>query len=90
MLNNKFLDKVIEQIISETRIIDNKVYTPFSSLPLSFLTISSLINSSLSFSLFIFSSHCKEVYSLNNKDTEYVWEKYKKGLTTLMEDKELC
>ena len=88
MLNNKFLDKVIEQIISETRIIDNKVYTPFSSLPFfpsPFLSLSIL---PYSFSLFIFSSHCKEVYSLNNKETEYVWVKYKEGLTTLMDKKE--
>ena len=27
-MNNKFLDKVCDQIISETRIIDDKIYTP--------------------------------------------------------------
>ena len=70
MLDKEFLDKVCDQIISETRIIDDKVYFSFSSL---------------------FSSHCKEVYSLKNEqEIEYVWEKYKKEVTTIMDKKELC
>ena len=85
-MNNKFLDKVCDQIISETRIIDDLLHTPFSlHSPLFFL-----------FSLFPFSyfpffiSHCKEVYSLKNEqEIDYVWEKYKRGLTTLMDKKEL-
>ncbi len=74
-MNNKFLDKVCDQIVSETRVIDNKLYTPFHTFPQS------------SF-LFRFSSHCKDVYGLNKEETEYVWEKYKKGITALMEDME--
>ena len=81
-MNNKFLDKVYDQIISETRIIDDKVYTPFYLRPLFPFYFSSTI------SLFNFSTHCKDVYSLNDKEIEYVWGKYKKGLTALMEDKE--
>ena len=80
-MNNKFLDKVYDQIISETRIIDNKVYTPFS-LPLTFHQFYLL-----SLPPFLFSSHCKEVYSLNKEETEYVWTKYKKEVTTLMDKK---
>ena len=76
-MDNKFLDKVIEQIISETRVIDNKLYTPFL-LPFSFSQFPSFLVS-LSFS---FISHCKEVYSLNEQEIDYVWVKYKKGLTT--------
>mgnify|MGYP003652658699 FL=1 len=89
-MNNKFLDKVIDQIISETRIIDNKVYTPFhpSSLYLSLLPQSSSLFHLFSLFPSSFSSHCKEVYSLNNKETEYVWVKYKEGLTALMDKKE--
>ena len=83
MLNNKFLDKVYEQIISETRVIDDKVYTPFYLRPLFPFYFSSSI------SLFNFSIHCKEVYSLNEQEIEYVWTKYKEGLTTLINDKEL-
>ena len=85
MLDNKFLDKVIEQIISETRINNDEVYTPFSSLPFSHF---SLLHSLVYYSPSIF-SHCKKVYSLNNKETEYVWVKYKEGLTALMDKKEL-
>ena len=82
-MNNKFLDKVYDQIISETRVIDDKVYTPFfPSFPLRLL---------LPFSdlLFSFYKHCKEIYSLNEQEIDYVWNEYKKGVTTLMEDKEL-
>ena len=91
-MNNKFLDKVIEQIVSETRIIDNKLYIPYSSSsffphppPPSFSLL-------LSPSLFLpsyFSNHCKEVYSLNEQEIDYVWTKYKKEITDLIEDKEL-
>jgi len=84
-MDNKFLDKVIEQIISETRVIDNKLYTPFLS-PLFSFSLSSSLSSSLLLSSFI--SHCKEVYSLNEQEIDYVWEKYKKGLTALINDKE--
>ena len=82
-MNNKFLDKIIEQIISETRVIDNKLYTPFLSVLLSPVFL-------FSFSSYSFSSHCKEVYSLNEQEIDYVWNEYKKGVTTLMEKKELC
>ena len=78
MLNNKFLDKVYEQILSETRIIDDKLYTPFYYIP-SFTIPSSSY----------FSNHCKEVYSLNEQEIDYVWTKYKKEITDLIEDKEL-
>ena len=88
-MNNKFLDKVCDQIISETRVIDNKLYTPFHS-PFS---LSSYSSSFLIFLSFLpphsFISHCKEVYSLNEQEIEYLWEKYKKGLTTLIDKKEL-
>ena len=86
-MNIKFLDKVYDQIISETRVIDNKLYTPFHS-PFSLSSYSSFPLSSLLLPPHSFISHCKEVYSLNEQEIEYLWEKYKKGLTTLMEDKE--
>ncbi len=76
-MNNKFLDKVCDQIISETRVIDNKLYTPFHQL------------SSFLFFVPLFSSHCKEVYSLNEQEIEYIWKEYKKGITALMGKKEM-
>jgi len=93
-MNNKFLDKVIEQIISETRIMDDKVYTPFFLLPLfSFSLFRSFPFPPFFFLFFClllssFYIHCKEVYSLNKEETDYVWEKYKKGITALMDKKE--
>ena len=78
-MNNKFLDKVIEQILSETRVNNDVIYAPFS-LPY-YLP--------LSLSPLLFSSHCKEVYSLNKEETEYVWGKYTEGITALVDKKEL-
>jgi|TARA_R110000772_G_scaffold229219_1_gene340066 hypothetical protein len=83
-MNNKFLDKVIEQILSETRVIDDKVYTDFFLLPYPFPF--SILSGYLPSSFYI---HCKEVYSLNKEETEYIWVKYKEGLTALINDKEL-
>ena len=87
-MNNKFLDKVVDQIISETRVKDDLLHTPFSYLPFSL---------SFSFSLPFFppslppsfSSHCKKVYSLNEQEIQYVWKEYKKEVTTLIDKKEL-
>jgi len=84
MLDNKFLDKVIEQILSETRIMGDKVYTDFFLLPYPFPF--SILSGYLPSSFYI---HCKEVYSLNKEETEYIWVKYKEGLTALINDKEL-
>ena len=83
-MNNKFLDKVVNQIISETRIIDNKLYTPFHPF---YTSIPHPLSHPLS--PFLFSSHCKKVYSLNKEETEYVWYEYIKVVTTLMDKKEL-
>ena len=90
-MNEEFLNKVCDQIVSETR-IDDKVYFPFipaytfsHSL---FPTTSSLFSRFSSF-LLRFSSHCKDVYSLNKEETKYVWDKYKEEVTALMDKKEL-
>jgi hypothetical protein len=58
--------------------------------PFPFLLSLPPLSSPLS-TLFIpsFSSHCKEVYSLNEQEIDYVWNEYKKGVTTLMDKKEL-
>ena len=86
-MNNKFLDKVYDQIISETRVIDNKLYTPFSFSSLSSLVYPPFLSSPSLLSSFI--SHCKEIYSLKNEqEIDYVWNEYKKGVTTLMGKKE--
>ena len=92
-MNNKFLNKVCDQIISETRIIDDRIYTPFSffSLPTKYFIIINHNNISRYFFFFKLdiSSHCKDVYSLNKEETKYVWDKYKEEVTTLIGKKEL-
>jgi hypothetical protein len=70
-MDKKFLDKVLDQIVSETKIIDNRVYTPFYPSSLSFSPVTS------SFYFFSFSNHCKDVYGLNEEEIDYVWEEYK-------------
>ena len=111
-MNIKFLDKVYDQILSETRIDDNdKVYDQILSetriddndlngvlgkglIYFPFLLLGPLLLHENKENFFFplinqrFYIHCKEVYGLNKEETEYVWEKYKKGLTALMEDKE--
>ena len=73
-MDKKFLNKVVNQIVRETRInYDQKrVYTPFSSPPFPF----SFYNRPLFF-LFSFSNHCEDVYGLNDDEIKYVWEEYK-------------
>ena len=86
-MNEEFLNKVYDQIISETRVIDNKIHAPFFSPSplLSPFSLSSLL-------LFIsssFYSHCRDVYCLNKEETKYVWREYKKELTDIINEKEL-
>jgi len=80
-MDKGFLDKVVEQIVSETRIDYNtqegddegRIYTPFQKpFFLSFSLLSFLL---VSFKTFY--RHCEEVYGLNYDETEYVWEEYK-------------
>jgi hypothetical protein len=70
-MDNKFLHKVVDQIVRETRIdYDRKVIeTPFSLTSYPFLAPS--------FSLSSFSFHCRDVYGLNYEEMEYVWVEYR-------------
>ena len=93
-MNNKFLDKVVDQIMSETRVIDGKLlYAPFRSVhsqfPLRLFPHSPASPSSFPLLFHSFTSHCRDVYSLNKGETEYVWEKYKEEIVSIINDKEL-
>jgi len=76
-MDKEYLNKVIDQLVSETRIDYNELsptlYTPFPYPPLilSFSTFSSLVL------FYSFSKHCKEVYGLNEDEVSYVWNEYK-------------
>ena len=78
-MDKKFLNKVTEQIISETRIDYNELspalYTPFFFPPLFYYSTHYIHSSS-----FIFLSvtkHCKDIYGLNEQEIEYVWDRYR-------------
>ena len=70
-MDYKFLDKVIGQIVSETRIDYGmgEIQFPFSLFPRS-----SPFTSAYSPSLF--TKHCKDIYGLNEQEIEYVWKEY--------------
>ena len=81
-MDKKFLDKVVDQIVRETRIDYGmgEIQFPFifhSSFSY-FFTSSFFMSSALLSSPFLFfSDHCEDVYGLNEEETEYVWEEYK-------------
>ena len=71
-MDYKFLDKVVNQIVSETIIdYDRKVIETPSTFSLSFFSFPFFF---LSLS---FSDHCKDVYGLNYEEIEYVWKEYR-------------
>ena len=67
-MDYKFLNRVVDQLVRETRIDydEGRLYTPFLS-PLSLILPPPLL----------FSQHCKEVYGLNEDEIDYVWRGYK-------------
>ena len=76
-MNYKFLDKVIDQIVRETRMDYGmgEIQFPFSPFPSSLHPFLRLV-SSLTPPL-IFTKHCEDVYGLNGDEVGYVWNEYK-------------
>jgi hypothetical protein len=79
-MDKKFLHKVIDQLVRETIIYhdhDNeRVNVPFSchtfhSVPYLLQFLSDFLSSPP-----VFDKHCKDVYGLNENETDYVWVKY--------------
>ena len=82
-MDYKYLDKVIDQIVSETMVNGEteRIKTPFRHLSYSFLLhfqlpTNLLASSKTSALLSSFSDHCKKVYGLNKDEVGYVWDKY--------------
>jgi hypothetical protein len=73
-MSNLLLDKIVDQIKSEVVTDYNKrlVYLPFLKFPLGIHTYTCHMGD---FKVY-FPKHCKDVYSLNDKEIEYVWDKY--------------
>ena len=79
-MDYKFLDKVLGQIVSETKIDyrgRGKIFTPFNPFHLS----PTHFSSHFSFYRSLFTKHCKEVYGLNEDEVRYVWGEYKNIIT---------
>jgi hypothetical protein len=85
-MDYKFLDKVVEQIVSETRIdyVKERVNVPFL-LPFPY-TFSLPFTLFLSSSRFPFFEHCESVYGLNYDETEYVWKEYREIIKDKIEN----
>ena len=80
-MDYKFLNKVINQIVSETMVNHEteRIKTPFHQLSYSFTLHFQLPTGSASSTSVLYSSfsrHCKEIYSLNDDEVNYVWDKY--------------
>ena len=77
-MDYKFLNKVIDQLVSETRIDYDRgvIESPFHFSSLFF----SSFFSSFSFFLPSFVDHCRDVYGLNIQETEYVWKEYRETI----------
>ena len=77
-MDKKFLEKVLDQIVSETRIDYSMEEIQFPFYPSPFFSPLHLFSTSLSVFItpFSFSNHCREVYGLNEQETKYVWEEY--------------
>ena len=80
-MDKKFLHRVIDQLVYETRIDydEKKIYFPFiyhSSYPLSFSSFLSPSNFFITSSSY-FVDHCREIYGLTDDEVGYVFEEYK-------------
>jgi hypothetical protein len=79
-MDKKFLNKVLDQIVSETTIdYDEERFLPPFSIPSPIVPFPSFPISSLSpFSPYpSFIIHCREVYGLNEDEVSYVWKEYR-------------
>ena len=82
-MDYKFLDKVLDQIVSETEIDYEKgiIHFPFINRRLFASLFLSSSYSGLHLSRFF--KHCEDVYGLNEEEMEYVWDEY----TQIISDK---
>jgi hypothetical protein len=79
-MNYKFLNKVLDQLVSETRVDYKKgvIYFPFFSMVIAHFKMVFIEPSPqrpLTF-LQYFYDHCKDIYGLNEQETDYIWVEY--------------
>ena len=82
-MDKRFLDKVVDQIVSETMVDYEKerAYTPFYSY-IPYYSLSSFFYHYRS----SFTKHCNNVYGLNIQEIEYVWEEYRRIIKDKIEN----
>ena len=80
-MDYKFLNKVVDQIVSETTIDyeNDRIFTPFSPSFFSSLLLFSIVKDWNTSPLLhrLLRRHCKEIYGLNNDEVDYVWNEYR-------------
>ena len=76
-MDYKFLNKVLGQLMSETRMdyeyMGGRIFIPF----LPSFTLFSIFPIIFSSYFTHFSEHCESVYGLNKEETKYVWNEYR-------------
>ena len=75
-MENNYLDKVVEQIVSETKIDydEERFLPPFFN----YFSHNSVVLFSSPFSPYpSFIIHCKNIYGLNEQEIKYVWKEYR-------------
>ena len=79
-MDKKFLHKVLDQIVNETRIdyeyMGGRVFVPFSYPFILFSFFHNVFPSTFP----QLSKHCKDVYGLNHDEIKYVWREYKNNM----------
>jgi hypothetical protein len=79
-MDYRFLNKVVEQIMSETTIDYDRKIVSNSSIAL-YLKFTNLLGSFFSSSYtYGFMIQCMDVYGLNEQEIEYVWRIYKDSI----------
>lgn len=87
-MNKKFLDKVTDQLVSETEVDSEKEEIHFQFLPLDEIYG---INSfhMLHFNIVTiytqFLNHCRDVYGLNDDEIDYVWDEYENDIKSMID-----
>ena len=81
-MDTKFLNKVVDQIVSETTIDydEGRLYTPFSPISYHFSYLISFLQSPICYRPLLhrlLRIHCKNIYGLNDDEVNYVWNEYK-------------
>jgi len=79
-MNNKFLKRVLNKILSEIRIDNrvNKIHFPFFSMDLYHLALAQQTRGAIDLTLNRpFVDHCRNVYGLRDEEIDYLWSIFK-------------